>query len=372
MAAADSLTEREAYVALNLLPRIGPVRIRRLLDYFSTPQAILAAPETALTQVKGIEQKLAAVVRDWESLTDLAHERRRAKEVGARVIIPTDEEYPAPLREAYDHPFVLYIRGALTDADRHAIGVVGSRRMTTYGRGATTKFSRTLASAGYTIVSGLARGVDTLAHEAAISAGGRTVAVIGSGLGELYPPENRTLAEKIAGGHGAVISEFPIDFPPDKRTFPQRNRIVAAWGLGLLVVEAPARSGSLITAEQANGYGRHIFAVPGPIDRQTSEGCNNLIREGSTLVTKPEHILDDLGNMFSAEKPTSTTSPSQLNKNLSPDESLVYDALADGETTQDVIASTTGLTISTVSTTLLRLEMKRLIDQLPGARAARR
>lgn len=164
-----------------------------------------------------------------------------------------------------------------------------------YGTQATKKFSYQLAHAGYTIISGLARGIDTTAHEAAVAAGGRTIAVIGSGLAKIYPPENLALAEKIANGHGAIVSEFPLNTEPDKQTFPQRNRIVAAWCRALLVTECPAWSGAMITANLASEYGKSVYAIPGPIDKPTSAGCHQLIRDGATLVADPTHIIDDLG-----------------------------------------------------------------------------
>ena len=293
----------EAIVALNALPKIGPVRVHRLLEHFGSPEQILGAPVDRLCRVDGIGPETAALLHGWQDHADPATEIRRAREFGAAIITRDDPTFPPALRDCYDAPLLLYVLGELTDRDRHALAIVGSRRATHYGRQVTHKFSFQLARAGFTIVSGLARGIDTSAHEAAIAAAGRTVAVIGSGLARLYPPENLALAERIADGHGAVVSEFPLDTAPDKQTFPMRNRIVAGWAQGVIVTESPAWSGALITANLATDYGRPVFAVPGPVDRPSSGGCHALIRNGSTLVTDPSQVLDDLGELPFAATP---------------------------------------------------------------------
>jgi DNA processing protein len=281
------------------------------------------------------------------------------------------------LREAYDPPLLLDVGGKIEQRDRHAIGVVGSRRATHYGTQATRKLSFQLAQSGFTILSGLARGIDTAAHEAAIAANGRTIAVIGSGLAKLYPPENLALAEKTASGFGAVVSEFPLHTAPDKQTFPMRNRIVAAWSRALLVVECPAWSGSLITANLASEYGRPIFAVPGPIDKATSAGCHQLIRDGATLVADASHILDDLGELpFATNSNSSETNPSlseQTNfSDLPADEAKVLAVLDSSELAIDPIIQRCGLPAHEVTAILMKLEMRRLVRAFPGFRFARR
>ncbi|MDG2123735.1 MAG: DNA-processing protein DprA [Verrucomicrobiales bacterium] len=361
------MTELEALVTLNLLPNVGPVRVRRLLDNLGSPQAILQATTSQLLTTPGIGDEIALHINSWSDLTDVGGELQLARQMGATILTAADPHYPEPLRTIYDSPIVLYTLGQLEPADRHAVSIVGSRRTTTYGQNVAKKFSFQLARAGMTIVSGLARGIDTLAHEAAIAAKGRTVAVLGSGLAQLYPPENRALADLIASGHGAVVSEFPINTAPDRQTFPQRNRIVAAWSQATLVVEAPKKSGSLITANLANEYNRSVFAIPGPIDRPTAQGCNTLIQNGARLATDPADILDDIGGLFSSQE----LQPEPLKPTLPPltgDEKAIFEALGDEETPIDQVVSRTGLTTSTVSTTLLRLQMKRLVKQLPGSR----
>src|SRR3954466_2696828 len=277
------MTETEACVALNLIPNLGPVRLRKLLARFETPERVLAAPAAELRAVEGIGAELAAAVAQWESRVDLPGELRLIREFGARIVTQRAPEFPPQLRQIHNPPIVLYVWGELLERDRHAIGVVGSRKTTHYGMESAKKLSYQLAYAGLTVVSGLARGIDTAAHQGALAAHGRTIAIIGSGLMDLYPPENAALAEKITHS-GAVISEFPMKFPPSQQTFPYRNRIVAGWGSGVLVVEAGLSSGALITANQALENGRLVYAVPHPIDRPGSMGGNRLIQEGAKLV----------------------------------------------------------------------------------------
>lgn len=291
------MTTTDAYLVLNLLPGIGPVRVARLLRRFGSPEAVLRQPAAALGSVTGCGAATAAVIAGWRQTIDLEREHRRIRETGVTVLTPADDGYPSPLRDMIDGPLVLYVMGQLTAADARAVAVVGSRQTTNYGIQSARRLSFQLAAAGMTVISGLARGIDTAAHEGALAAKGRTVAVIGSGLGHIYPPENQALAERIAAC-GAVVSEFPIDYPPDKQSFPLRNRIVAGWALGTLVVEAPGRSGALITANQALDYGRNVYAVPGPIDRPSSHGANRLIQEGARLVMDAADIVDDLSQLL--------------------------------------------------------------------------
>jgi len=362
------MTEREACIALNLIPKIGPVRVRKLLAALGeSPLRLLSATRSELRAVPGIGPDTAEAIAGWRSAIDLERELRRIDELGLHVLTWADATYPADLRETYDPPIVLYVMGEVLERDRHAVAIVGSRRTTTYGLSTAKKFGFQLSHAGMTVVSGLARGIDTAAHEGALAGGGRTIAVIGSGLGQLYPPENQPLAEKIAsGGKGAVISEFPVDYPPDKQSFPLRNRIVAGWCQGLVVIEAPARSGALITAGQATELGRTIFAVPGQIDRPNSMGSNRLIQEGARLVMDGGEILDELGCLFPSRSTTGSARGTPPTLDLTAEERAIFDALGDEEALVDQLVSRSGLSPSTVSTTLLRLQMKRLVQALPG------
>ncbi len=375
------LSATDAYLALNLLPNVGPIRVRRLLERFVTPQAVLAAPARELRAVPGIGEEMAAQLAGWEGRIDLPEERRRIAEHGVSLLTLDDPDYPEALRHIHDPPFLLYLKGKLTAADEASLAVVGSRRTTHYGREQAKRLSFQLARAGFTIISGLARGIDTAAHEAALAAGGRTIAVLGSGIGHIYPPENAALAERIAA-QGAVLSEFPVLYVPDKQSFPLRNRIVAGMSRGLLVVEAPAWSGALITANQALEQGRAVFAVPGPIDRPTSEGCHRLIQQGAKLVCGADDVIEELGLEinslpleFASESPGSgdangertaaRTTPSR-HVELSDLERHLLEALAQGDATIDALAEAAAVPPGLASAALLQLEMKRLVRQLPG------
>jgi DNA processing protein len=362
------MTETEAHIALNMVPKLGPVRLRRLLDVFETPQRVLSASATELAGVDGVGPQAANSIAAWEKNVDLDAELKRIAAFGARVLIPTDAEYPEALRTIHDPPIALYIWGELTDRDRHAIGIVGTRKPSHYATECAKKIGYQLAYAGLTVFSGLARGIDTAAHQGALAAKGRTVAVLGGGLNRLYPPQNIGLAEKIAAGNGAVISEFPMDTSPDKQTFPMRNRIVAGCSFGLLVVEAGINSGALITANQAADQGRAIYAIPGRIDNPVALGSNKLIQQGAKLIQSAQDILDDLGMLFS-EEPELSAPAAPLD--LSDDERAILTALGNDETHIDLVASRSRLPIPTVASTLLALEMRRLVKQLPGSRFIR-
>lgn len=368
------MTDNEALIALNLLPRIGPVRVRKLLNQFPSPSAVLGAPIDQLLRISQIGEETAKILHQWQDHCDVSRELAEAQQRGIKIISRLDADYPSSLSDVFDAPNVLYVWGNLQDRDKHSIAVVGSRRSTMYGTQATKKFSFQLAHAGYTIISGLARGIDTTAHEAAVAAGGRTIAVIGSGLAKLYPPENLALAEKIADGHGAIVSEFPLHTEPDKQTFPQRNRIVAAWCRALLVTECPAWSGAMITANLASEYGKSVYAIPGPIDKPTSAGCHQLIRDGATLCSDPAQIIDDL-QAFSFDAPkTSIEYPATHTETpqLEGDEAKLFAVLTNEELSVDQLIGRSGLPASTVTATLLKLEMRRLVRAMPGFRFCRR
>src|SRR5260370_4967867 len=227
----------EACIVLNMLPTVGPVRLQKLLEVFKEPQQILAAKRGDLRKVEGIGNEVAEQISNWESTVDLAAELGRVRELGAAVITQGSPSYPKSLREIHAPPIVLYVWGELEERDHHAIGIIRARRTTHHGIEAATKLAYQLAYAGLTVISGLARGIDTAAHQGALSAKGPTIAVIGSGLSKLYPPENRALAEKICDGNGAVVSEFSMEIEPDRQTFPMRNRIIAGWSPAALALE---------------------------------------------------------------------------------------------------------------------------------------
>jgi DNA processing protein len=355
----------EACIVLNMLPMVGPVRLRKLLEVFKEPQQVLRMKRSELRQVEGIGNEVAGQISDWESTVDLAAELKRVRDFGASVITQNSPSYPKSLREIHSPPIVLYVWGEMAERDQHAIGIIGARRTTHYGTESAKKLAYQLAYAGLTIVSGLARGIDTAAHQGALAARGRTIAVIGSGLSKLYPPENRALAEKIRDGHGAIVSEFSMEIEPDRQTFPMRNRIISGWSQGILVVEAGLNSGALITAAQALEQGRSVYAVPGHINAPSAMGSNRLIQQGAKLVMDASDILDDLQILLPEGRQIPPAAARELPP-LSNEERRVFDAIEATETAIDKIAAGSGLPSASVSSALLQLELKRLVKQLPG------
>lgn len=361
------MDSREALVALNMIEHVGPVRLRQLLDHFGDAAAILAASRQQLLQVRGIGEDTAAAIADWEKTADLASELKRIKEFGCHIVVQADDEYPELLRQIYDPPIVLYVKGQLTAKDKNAVALVGSRQTTHYGIEVARKLSYQLAYVGVTVVSGGARGIDTAAHQGALNAKGRTVAVLGTGINLVFPPENADLFERIAA-NGAVVTQFAFNRPADKQSFPIRNRIVAGMTLGTVVVEAALTSGALITSNFATEYGRQVFAVPGRIDSPRSKGCHELIKKGAKLCEGAEDILSEFEYLF----PSTNRAPSPHETGvlpaltLSENEQKVFDALGREETSIDDVIRHSGLPSSAVSVALLSLEMKRIIRQLPG------
>ena len=361
------MESREALVALNLIEHVGPVRVRQLLECFGEAPAILKASRQQLLRVHGIGEETAQAIASWEKTIDLDGELKRITDFGCRILTQADEDYPELLRQIYDPPIVLYVSGQLTPKDKNAVAMVGSRQTTHYGLEAARKLAYQLAYVGVTVVSGAARGIDTASHQGALSAKGRTVAVLGTGINIIFPPENRELFERIAA-NGAVITQFPFNRQADKQSFPIRNRIVAGMTLGTVVVEANLTSGALITAHFATEYGRQIFAVPGRIDSPRSKGCHDLIKQGAKLCEGAEDILSEFEYLFPASnRPPGANETGVLPAlSLSENEQKVYDALSNEEATIDEVIRHSGLPSSAVSVALLGLEMKRLVKQLRG------
>jgi DNA processing protein len=299
------MDSREALVALNMIEHVGPVRVRQLLEHFGEAPAILSASRNQLQHVRGIGEETAEAISNWEKSVDLAGELKRIADFGCHVVIQSDEEYPASLREIYDPPIALYVKGALAAKDKNAVAMVGSRQTTHYGIETARKLAYQLAYVGVTVVSGGARGIDTASHQGALSAKGRTVCVLGTGINIVFPPENNDLFERIAE-NGAVITQYPFNRNADKQSFAIRNRIVAGMTLGTVIVEADLHSGALITANFATEYGRQVFAVPGRIDSPRSKGCHDLIKKGAKLCEGAEDILSEFEYLF----PSSNRLPS--------------------------------------------------------------
>jgi DNA processing protein len=361
------MNSREALIALNMIPQVGPVRLRQLLERFSDPVEILKAPKNALMRVNGISDVTADSISTWEQSVDLAAELKRIADFGCSVVTQEDENYPELLQQIYDPPIVLYVKGILTPRDKNSVALVGSRMTTTYGMNVARKFGYQLAYMGLTVISGGARGIDTAAHQGALSAKGRTIAVLGTGINQVFPPENAQLFEKIAS-NGALITQFPFNRPADKQSFPIRNRIVAGMSLGTVIVEANLTSGALITANFAVEYGRQVFAVPGPIDSPRSKGCHDLIKKGAKLCESAEDIVTEFEYLFpSSNKPQAGGDAPQLpGLTLTENEKLLYEALGTEELFIDDLIVRTGLPPSTVSVGLLTLEIKKLVRQMPG------
>jgi DNA processing protein len=361
------MNSREALVALNLVEGVGPVRTRSLLEHFGDAPAILAASKQQLLQVRNIGEDTAGAIANWEKSVDLAGELKRIEDFGCHILIQTDEAYPELLRQIYDPPIVLYVKGELLPKDKNAVAMVGSRMTTHYGIETARRLAYQLAYIGVTVVSGAARGIDSAAHQGALSAKGRTVAVLGTGINLVSPPENLNLFEQIAS-NGALITQFPFNRPGDKQSFPIRNRIVAGMTLGTVVVEANLTSGALITANFAIEYGRQVFAVPGRIDSPRSKGCHDLIKKDAKLCEDAEDILSEFEYLFPASnRPPSAADTGALPAlELSANEQSVYATLDHEEISIDEVIRKSGLPPSAVLVALLSLEMKRLLRQLPG------
>ncbi len=357
----------EALVALNLVEHVGPVRLRQLLEHFGEAPAVLRASKAELLRVRGIGAETAEAIAGWEQSVDLGAELRRIQEFGCTVITQADESYPDLLRQIYDPPIVLYVKGRIEPRDRNAVALVGSRRTSHYGLESARKLSYQLSYVGVTIVSGGARGIDTAAHQGALTAKGRTIAVLGTGINQVFPPENAELFERIAA-NGALVTQFPFNRPADKQSFPIRNRIVAGMTLGTVVIEAGLNSGALITAGMAVDYGRQVFAVPGRIDSPQSKGCHELIKKGAKLCEGAEDVLSEFEYLFpsSNRPPAPNETGSLVALTLSENEQRVFDLLGAEEAHIDDLIRRSGLAPSAVSVGLLSLEMKRLIRQLPG------
>src|SRR6266404_4978090 len=361
------MDSREALVTLNLVEHVGPVRLRQLLEHFGDAPAILRASKQQLLQARNIGEETADAIANWEKNIDLAAELKRIAEFGCRIVTQVEPEYPELLRQIYDPPTVLYVKGELLAKDKNAVAMVGSRMTTHYGIEVARKLAYQLAYLGVTVVSGGARGIDSAAHQGALSSKGRTIAVLGTGINLVTPPENADLFERITQ-NGCVITQFPFNRPPDKQSFPIRNRIVAGMTLGTVVVEANLTSGALITANFANEYGRQVFAVPGRIDSPRSKGCHELIKKGAKLCESAEDILSEFEYLF----PATNRAPSAHETGVLPalelsgNEQQVYDMLNHEELSIDEVIRKSGLPSSAVSVALLSLEMKRLVKQLPG------
>ena len=368
---------------LNAISHIGPVNVRRLLDAFDNdPRKILSAPIGHLLKVRGIGDKAAFSIKNWWEKFDLDAELRKLDEAKANFISFQDEAYPSILKNLYDPPIGLYQKGGfMFRADQPTIAIVGSRNTTLYGLRVARQFAQRLASMGFCIVSGLARGVDTAAHEGALEANGDTVAVLGNGMDIIYPPENLDLYRSIAE-KGAILSEFCFGRRADRQTFPMRNRIVSGLSDGVLVVESDVNGGSMITARFAIEQNRQVYAIPGRIDQATSKGCHRLIKEGAILTTSIEDILEDLkyriqqpdlfenlkeervGDWVSDNSSSSDTSAKDESSKLTLEGPMlkIYQTLKkEGSLTVDEMVELIAMDVAGLNSTLMMMELQKLV-----------
>ena len=351
----DSVTEQAFLVALSQVTHIGPVRLGRLRDRFGSLNLAWHAEKRDLLEV--LDERTCQAVLAARSSIDPMRVIDRIADSGVQVVTVLDDVYPRILREIPGPPPVMYFRGSLPVHDEPTIAMVGTRRSTSYGREATIRIARDLAAAGVTIVSGLARGIDGFAHQAALDAGGRTIAVMASGVDVIYPPEHRQLANRIAES-GALLSDYPPGTKPDAPNFPARNRIISGLSLATIVVEAPTRSGALITVGFAADQGRDVYAVPGSILSSASEGTNKLLRQGATPLTSASDLLDDLklSPALPVDEPAQTAFP------MTDDERAIYALVTSEPQHIDELAYSAGVTISQASAFMTMLELKGLVS----------
>ncbi len=363
---SSAMTEQQAFLVLNALPNIGPITLNRLLaELGGDPRAVFAAGTKRLESVQGVGPVISATIAGWRDHFDLTKEEARMAKAAAGFITPRDAGYPPLLKEIHDPPIGLYRKGSY-DFSQPCIAIVGSRRTTLYGQAVAKKLGAELGRLGFCVVSGLARGIDTAAHEGALSVGGRTAAVLGCGIDIVYPPENLGLYRQIAE-QGAILSEFPFGRRADRQSFPMRNRVVAGICEAVVVVETDVNGGSMITARFAGEQGRLIFAVPGRIDQATSAGCHQLIRDGATLLTSVDDILNELNYLGGLRPrpipakaaPAGEDGPSA---GLTATEAKIMACLQGGALAGlDALVGQTRLSAAEVSAALLMLEIKRLV-----------
>jgi len=354
----------EHWLVLNMIPGLGAARCQKLLSHFGSPQRILEADLNELQHVSGIGEYTARQIINFKDKLNIEKEIARIEREKISLVTFFDDNYPSNLKSIFDPPILLYVKGKLLPEDRIAIAMVGTRRPTTYGKMVAEKLSKELAERDITVVSGLARGIDTCAHRGALSGKGRTIAVLGCGIDICYPPENRSLFDEIAE-RGAVISEFPMATRPEKVNFPLRNRVISGLSLGAVIVEAGARSGALITADCALEQGREVFAIPGNIFNLETKGTHSLIKQGAKLVEGCEDIIEEISCLSSVlSLPPAIKSFGKVA--LSPEEEQIYNLLSFEPVHIDLISREAGLPINRISPLLMNLEMKGKIKQVAG------
>lgn len=360
----DSTHERVMWLALHLVPGLGNVAFRNLLKRFGTPMEILERDVAELMEVDGLRQETAQNIAHKVFTIDPVKTFQEVERVGARILLYSDPLYPPLLKEIHDPPMILYVKGQDIPLNHSFVAVVGSRNPTSYGLKAAENLGQGLARRGLGVVSGMARGIDCAAHWGCLGGRGFTIAVMGTGIDRIYPESNEKLYHQIVE-KGAVITEFPPNTPPEPKNFPIRNRIISGLGKGVAVVEATMKSGSLITASLALEQGREIFAVPGSIASFKSTGCHFLIKQGARLIENSDDILDELGLNYS-HVPKTDTFKETRHPPMEESERAVYDLIGDYPIHIDEIARQGNLAPGQVSGTLMKMELKGVIRQLPG------
>lgn len=359
-----SFEDRCALIQLNCTKGIGGGMFRKLVEHFETIENLRLADRDEILAVKGIGPKSADSLINGLKF-EVQQEFEYAEKHQISVISIFDKDYPKSLLALYDPPLVIFMKGKLTREDQLSVAIVGSRSPTTYGKYQAERFALHLAASGFTIVSGLAYGIDTCAHKGALHGKGRTIAILGHGLGKCYPSENQQLMEEIAE-NGAVISEYLFNSPPKPQNFPNRNRIVAALSLGVFIVEARINSGSLITARIGAELGREIFALPGPVNSPESEGTHKLIVEGARLTQKPEDILEEFGEIETILKPVMNATSKKLTESLNEDERKVLSMISKTPSHLDDLHLALDYEISVLLSYLTLLEIKGVLKSHPG------
>lgn len=367
-----SITDKEACIVFNMVSGIGAQRFEALSTHFGSPSAVLSASLDEIAAVRGISMALAQKIASWKKDIDYQAEMDLAEKGGAKIITKFDPEYPAPLKDIYDPPICLYVRGELPLPIEMGLAIVGSRRITNYGRKMAKHLSEAAVYAGWSVISGLAYGIDAVAHQAALDAGGKTVAVLGGGLARIHPQDHIPMAREIVR-HGALVSEFPMEYPVNRQSFPRRNRIVSGMSRGVLVVEAGLDSGALITANIALEQGKQIFAVPGNADNPQARGSNSLIRQGAKLVESIDDILEEFEFLPGFSRvPKKAQEDSQDYEAvpkvpLSGDEEKIIALLtAKTNVAFDEIAAETAIPAGKLLAILMKMEMRKTLSQLPG------
>lgn len=347
------------------IPKLGSNRIKKLINSFKSPENVLKARVDEISMVPGFDKKIANSIIKNRNDKFVEKQLKILNKTGSCIISLWDKEYPENLKNIFDPPILLFVRGSFNERDKISISIVGSRSPSVYGKLAAEKLSSELAKEGITVVSGFARGIDSVAHKSAVDNGTRTIAVLGCGVDVIYPPEQKKLFFKIID-NGAVISEYPFETPPDAFNFPKRNRIISGLSLGTVVVEASEKSGALITANEALEQNREVFALPGNINAPTSKGTNKLIKEGAVLVQSVNDILEEIAPHLKRKTIEKTILP-----DLTGNEMQVFKVITDTPVHVDMIAELSKKDVSELSMILLTLELKGIIKQVPGAKYIR-